>query len=198
MSKGKTFKRRRGTTAIPNRTVFDEGLSYAALGLLTVLLARPDTAPQGYRDLQGRGMGKEATMRALRELNEGGYRHQLRVSFGRGQMVTHTVISEEPMTETEARDWLETTALRGAETRARIDQRKHGIPAGRIMRGISDPDPSDPDNPAHISLERDPRLPSLRSGNQGDPSVHARDDVQELTGMPDWMVQRFLDEEGQA
>lgn len=195
MSKGKTFKRRRGTTAIPNRTVYDDRLSYAALGVLTVLLARPEGAPQGYRDLMGRGLGKDATMRALRELNQAGYRHQLRVSFGRGQMVTHTVISEDPMTEKEARDWLETTALRGAETRARIDQRKQGKAAGRIVRGVSDPDPSDPDNPPHISLERDPRVTSLRSVTQGDPNTHGHDDVHDLQGMPDWFVAQHLDGE---
>lgn len=195
MSSGRTFKKRRGTTALPNNTVHDSRLSYAALGLLTVMLSRPSNATAGYRDLMGRGLGKEATLRALRELNQAGYRHQLRVSMGRGQIATHTVISEDPMDPEEARDWLETVALRAAESRARIDQRKRSKAAGRIMRGVSDSDPSDSDNPPHNSLERVPRVTSLRSVTQGEPNARENDEVQDLQGMPDWMIEQYLDGE---
>lgn len=189
--KPRTFVRRRGTTAIPNRTVYDDRLSYAALGLLTVLLARPEGAPSGYRDLMGRGLGEKATQAALRELTTAGYRHQLRAAFGRGQLVTHTVVSEDPMTESEAREWLETTALRAADVAARCDQRKQGKAPGQIMRRVSQHDPSRRDNPPHNSLERVPRVTSLRSVTQGEPNAKPNDEVAELTSMPDWLVEAY-------
>lgn len=107
---GRTFVVRRGTTALPNRTVYDERLSYASLGLLAVLLARPDGAPSGYRDLQGRGLGQDATLKALRELDEAGYRHLWRRSGARGRIVTDVIVSEDPMTDDEARARLEERA----------------------------------------------------------------------------------------
>ncbi len=103
MSEGKTFVVRRGTTALPNRTVYDDRLSYAALGMLAVLLARPDGSPSGYRDLQGRGLGQDATLKALRELDQAGYRHLWRRAGGRGRIVTDVIVSEEPMSDDEAR-----------------------------------------------------------------------------------------------
>lgn len=106
MSAGKTFVRRRGTTPIPNATVHDKRLSYAALGLLTVILARPDSAPQGYRALMGRGLGEKATLEALRELNDAGYRHQVKRTTARGRIVTDTVVSEEPISHSVAAAWL--------------------------------------------------------------------------------------------
>lgn len=107
MSTGKTYVLRRGMTGVPNATVYDGRLSYAALGVLTVLLARADGAPSGYRDLQGRGLGQAAVLGALRELDQAGYRHLIRRNGGRGRLVTDCVISETPITPEEAADRLD-------------------------------------------------------------------------------------------
>ncbi|WP_372593580.1 hypothetical protein [Actinotalea sp.] len=99
---GKTFVLRRGMVGVPNRTVYDERLSYQALGVLTVLLARPDGSPAGYRDLQGRGLGQTALLAALRELDGAGYRHMIRRSGPRGRLVTDVLVSEVAMPAEEA------------------------------------------------------------------------------------------------
>lgn len=102
MSTGKTFVRRRGTTAIPNATVWDERLSYVALGLLAVILSAPARkGGNGYRAYMKRGAGQTLVLRALAELNEAGYRHQFTHRKG-GKIVTDTIISETPMTAAEA------------------------------------------------------------------------------------------------
>jgi hypothetical protein len=41
--------RRRGSLVLANETVYDRNLSYTALGVLAVLLARPDDAPVPHR-----------------------------------------------------------------------------------------------------------------------------------------------------
>jgi hypothetical protein len=129
--------RRRGTTPVPNATVHDVRLSYAALGLLVVILGRPESAPQGYRDLQGRGLGQSATLAALRELTAAGYRHQVRRAVDHGRIVTDTVVSEEPITAEVAEDWLMGCGKlgdRAAESHARSDLRKHPVSAGGTVR----------------------------------------------------------------
>lgn len=122
MSQGRTFVRRRGMTPLPNRTVYDDRLSYAALGLLAVMLARPDGSPLGYRALMGRGLGQAATLRALGELDAAGYRHQVRRTTAAGRIVTDTVVSEEPITAEEAEEWLcgQALTVRGTPTRGAI------------------------------------------------------------------------------
>jgi hypothetical protein len=105
MSGGKVFVKRRGMTAIPNSTVWDERLSYMALGLLTVILASPQRkGGNGYRAYMGRGAGEMATLRVLKELSELGYRHQFRRSAD-GKFTTDTVVSEVPITAEEAEQW---------------------------------------------------------------------------------------------
>jgi len=114
MSQGKTFTVRRGQTAVPNRTIYDgfvglgvkdgvaNRLSIQALGVLVLALSRPDDAPAGYRAYEGRGMGRDALLKALRELNAAGLRWQFKRATASGTMVTDTIISESPLTEDEA------------------------------------------------------------------------------------------------
>lgn len=110
-TEGRVVVVRRGNTVVPNATVYDEHLSYAALGILVVLLARPDTAAKGYRTIQGRGLGESATRAALRELDESGYRHQFRRSAGKRGVRTDTVVSEVPLTREQAEAELAGTPL---------------------------------------------------------------------------------------
>lgn len=137
---GRVYVRRRGTTSLPNGTVHDSRLSYAALGLLTVLLARPDGVPGGYRNMMGRGMGETATRNALRELSALGYRHQIKRRGPGGRWVTDTVVSEEPITEAEARAWLipptpvDNPEDRAEDSTAPSDLGKRRKPAGGTVQ----------------------------------------------------------------
>lgn len=102
---GKTFVRRRGTTAVPNATVWDDKLSYGALGLLTVILSAPARkGGNGYRAYMKRGAGQAVVLRLLGELNAAGYRHQFKRREG-GKMLTDTIISETPLGAEEAANW---------------------------------------------------------------------------------------------
>lgn len=113
---GKTFVRRRGTTAIPNATVWDDRLSYVALGLLTVILSSPARkGGNGYRAYMKRGAGQTVVLRALGELNEAGYRHQFKRREG-GKMITDTIISETPLSADEAAKWHAQQVTKSAPT----------------------------------------------------------------------------------
>lgn len=102
---GTTFVRRRGTTAVPNATVWDDKLSYGALGLLTVILSSPARkGGNGYRAYMKRGAGQAVVLRLLGELNAAGYRHQFKRREG-GKMITDTIISETPLSADEAAKW---------------------------------------------------------------------------------------------
>lgn len=153
VSASRTFVRRRGTTPLPNATVHDDRLSYAALGLLAVILARPERAPQGYRALVGRGLGEKATQEALRELDAAGYRHQFRSSAGRGALRTDTVISEDPITRDEAEAWLNggpmAPLIRAAAGAARTDQDERGKTPGHYVRRDTRRDGSRRDETPH-------------------------------------------------
>ena len=116
---GKTFIARRGTTAVPNATIYGsfqglatesggepKRLSIPALGLLLLLLSRPQgKASMGYRAFLDRGMGKTTVMRALRELDHAGLRYQFkrRATEGSG-VITDTVISECYLSPEEAQE----------------------------------------------------------------------------------------------
>lgn len=102
---GKTFVKRRGTTAVPNATVHDTALSYTALGVLVVALGRKASrAGNGYRSFTGRREGQAAILRAFGELEAAGYRHQFRRRQG-GKFVTDTVWCEEPISPDRAAAW---------------------------------------------------------------------------------------------
>lgn len=102
---------RRGSVSIPNQTVYDDSISYAALGLLAILLARPEDAPQGYRNLlrPRASVGQASILAGLRELGAAGYRRQfLRTSSnarGRNVVLTDTYLSEAPLTHEQFRTW---------------------------------------------------------------------------------------------
>jgi hypothetical protein len=158
------FVRRRGTTVVPNSTVYDSQLSYRALGLLLVLLSRPDAAPHGYRDLVGRGLGEKAVRAALRELDAAGYRHQMKMRSpdptghgGTGRVLTLTLVSEDPVDEATAREWLVDNAHRwlnrAAASAARYDQGKRAKPAGRTVRRLPGPGIPQPGRERHLSTE---------------------------------------------
>lgn len=153
---GRTFVRRRGTTPLPNATVHDGRLSYAALGMLAVILARPEQAPQGYRALVGRGLGEKAVQQALRELSDAGYRHQFTTSSGDRALRTDTVISEDPITREEAEAFLrgtsDTLVSRAAGGAARADQRRGPVSPGHHVRRDTRREPS--------RSESTPRSPS--------------------------------------
>lgn len=95
---------------MPNRTIYDSytslggggedarQLSIQALGVLLLGLSRPDTAAQGYRAFLGRGLGRDGLLKALKELNLTGHRHQFKRNGPGGHMVTDTLLSEVPMT----------------------------------------------------------------------------------------------------
>lgn len=108
---GVTRYRRRGQVSLPNETVYDDRISYAALGLLAILLARPDEAPSGYRNLlrPKAHVGQASLLAALRELGTAGYRRQyLRSatsSRGRNIVLTDTYIVDTPTTDAEFRSW---------------------------------------------------------------------------------------------
>lgn len=108
---GVTRYRRRGQVLLPNETVYDDSISYAALGVLAVLLARPDEAPKGYRTLlrPKAHVGQASLLAALRELNTAGYRRQFLRSAtstrGRNIVLTDTYISEDPLTDSAFRNW---------------------------------------------------------------------------------------------
>jgi hypothetical protein len=134
--------RRRGSLVLANETVYDSNLSYTALGVLAILLARPDEAPKGYRTLlrPAAGVGQSSILSAFRELREQGYRYQFyRTESGpRGNRVyTSTYIYEVPVSlEMAKRDHFDST---GQEPREVESKRKS---KGTLA---SVPDAQDPD-----------------------------------------------------
>lgn len=175
---GKTYVVRRGTTGVPNSTVHDKRLSYAALGLLVTLLARPDEAPGGYRDLEGRGLGQAATLKALKELDEAGYRHRWTRAGGRRALRTDIIITECPTTDDEAQQRLAEQlgqgslglGIRAAESHARTDQGRGPIAAGRIARSASTHDSSGHDRAPHSpkGLQGDYRFALVTGDSKGE------------------------------
>lgn len=109
------FVVRRGATALPNGTVWDERIGFAALGILARALATPPGAHLGYRAFSGRGMGEKAVRSAMRELEAAGYRHRFPVRGDGGRLRTVTVFSDVAISEEEA-----LAEYVGAEDRARV------------------------------------------------------------------------------
>ena len=113
------FVVRRGATALPNGTVWDERIGFAALGILARALATPPGAHLGYRAFSGRGMGEKAVRSAMRELEAAGYRHRFPVRGAGGRLRTVTVFSDVAISEEEALE-----EYVGAEDRARVVGRR--------------------------------------------------------------------------
>ena len=120
---------KRGTTNIPNATIGDKDLTYGALGLLADILARPESANQGYRAFLGRGLGQKGLLDAFKELRAGGYRHQIKIRYDDGEVITYTVVSEDAIDPDIAQAFLRETiaqdpANRALPSNARYDLRK--------------------------------------------------------------------------
>lgn len=113
------FVVRRGATALPNGTVWDERIGFAALGILARALATPPGAHLGYRAFSGRGMGEKAVRAAMRELEAAGYRHRFPVRGAGGRLRTVTVFSDVAISEEEA-----LAEYVSAEDRARVVGRR--------------------------------------------------------------------------
>lgn len=113
------FVVRRGATALPNGTVWDERIGFAALGILARALATPPGAHLGYRAFSGRGMGEKAVRAAMRELEAAGYRHRFPVRGDGGRLRTVTVFSDVAISEEEA-----LAEYVSAEDRARVVPRR--------------------------------------------------------------------------
>jgi hypothetical protein len=133
---------KRGTTTVPNTLIGDRRLSYGALGLLVDILARPESANQGYRAFLGRGLGQKGLLDAFKELVAAGYRHQVKVRYSDGEVVTYTVVAEDAINSEVAQEFLLETIRQDPDARAlpvhaRRDLRKRakqlatdGKPAG--------------------------------------------------------------------
>lgn len=114
-----------------NITVYDSQLSYAALGVLAVMLARPDDAPKGYRSLMRPGVGQKSILSAFGELRAGGYRYQFyrheADERGRMHIYTDTYIYDVPTSLEDAkRDHFEETGkvaidVKGKSARAKAE-----------------------------------------------------------------------------
>lgn len=90
------FAVRRGSQSLTNKVIWSD-LSYAALGLLLVMLAAVDDQPKGYRAFQGRGLGQVKTRAALKELEEAGLRVRVRWRRFDGQLREFVVVSDVPI-----------------------------------------------------------------------------------------------------
>lgn len=133
---------RRGGIAVPNAVVHNEDLSYVAMALLIKSLAMKPDAPMGYRALQGRGLGESATRKALRELEEKGFRFRFRVRH-EGKWRDWVVSSDSPIAPEDAyQDVVE-----------RIEDR--GLVGAKIASCSSHPDFKTPAQEPRQNAEKD-------------------------------------------
>ena len=107
------FVVRRGSTALSNDVIHDDGLSYNTIGLLMVMLAMPAGAPMGYRNLVGRGAGEKSVRESLGDLEARGFRWRLTVRK-RNRLRTIVIVYDQPTDES--------TALADGKRLARTDQ----------------------------------------------------------------------------
>lgn len=141
MTSGELIVVKRGTTSIPNSTISDKRLSWPALGLLVGILARPPKAPQGYRAFEGRGLGQSALLKAFKELDTAGYRHQITRKVDRGRVKTWTIVAEEPIPADVAELFLEeylSDPDRALNSAARRDLRKRAREAANSRKVARD------------------------------------------------------------
>lgn len=137
--------RRRGSLVLANETVYDRNLSYTALGVLAVLLARPDDAPKGYRTLLRPGVGQASILSAFRELRANGYRYQFyrtESTLKGNRVYTCTYIYEVPVSlEMAKRDHFETTGMIAQE----VPDKRQSKGTLASVPDAQDPDAQDPD-----------------------------------------------------
>jgi hypothetical protein len=97
---------------IPNETLRDERLSFAARGHLVYLLSLPgdwktsaDDEAERARGLRSkRGEGREAMRRVYRELKDAGYMHLVRSADASGRWSTETHVFDRPCTDVRLAD----------------------------------------------------------------------------------------------
>lgn len=180
-AEGITRVKRRGAVILDNNTVYDDSISYTALGVLAVLLARPDDAPKGYRTLlrPDAGVGQASILSAFRELRSAGYRYQfLRpVTTPKGNRVyTDTYIYDTPVSlEMAKRDHFDTTGA------VAID-----MPDRRAGKGTlaSVPDAQDPDAQDPGAQDPAAQNPGGASGLSGSEKTPEQINQREATGAP--------------
>ena len=166
--------RRRGSLVLANETVYDRNLSYTALGVLAVLLARPDDAPKGYRTLMRpeAGVGQASILSAFRELRANGYRYQFyrTATTSKGNRVyTSTYIYEVPVSlEMAKRDHFETT---GQVAREVEDKRKSKVHLASV------PDAQEPEaqDPGHHEPEAQRPSSASVGFSPSDAEIHQRE-----------------------
>lgn len=94
---------RRGSTSLSNKIILS-GLSYEAIGLLmTELSLRPGT-PLGYRQMVGRGAGRQRVLNAHKELEQAGLRHRFLFRSAFGELRTLVVVTDDPCSSREVLD----------------------------------------------------------------------------------------------
>jgi len=175
VTEGETRVRRRGAVILPNEVIYDQTLSYNAIGLLAIMLARPEDAPKGYRQFVRPGVGQKAILSGFKELREAGYRYQLlrnkATAGARPKLVTDTYVSDTPMSLEEAKRWhFETHGVAGwergereAAMQAGEDAASKGSLASLSVAHKSDAHISD----AHKRVAQDKNLPVLEKNTQG-------------------------------
>ena len=115
------FVVRRSSTALSNKVIHNQDLSFPALGLLMASLALPPNAPAGYRAFLGRGMGEKAVRTALRELETMNHRFRFRIRR-EGQIRELTIVSDAPISKDEARAEIVAMMSSGAVPNAQIGE----------------------------------------------------------------------------
>ncbi len=91
-------KRQKNFTIMANKVIYDDQLSYRALGLLTYLLSKPDGwETDSSRLSEGRKEGRDAVRTAMAELKKAGYLVHRRVQDkGSGRWTTVAELTDEP------------------------------------------------------------------------------------------------------
>ena len=174
-NEGAVRVRRRGAVIVPNETIYDQALSYNALGLLAVLLARPEDAPRGYRTLMRPGVGQKAILGGFKELREAGYRFQFLRSVpqasGRPRLVTDTYVSDTPISLEEAKRWhFDATGEVGIEAGERKAAKQAGEESATkgTLASLSGAHSSGAHSSAsHSRVAQDKNLPGLEKNTQG-------------------------------
>lgn len=174
-TEGAVRVRRRGAVIVPNETIYDQALSYNALGLLAVLLARPEDAPRGYRTLMRPGVGQKAILSGFKELRAAGYRYQFVRSvpqaMGRPKLTTDTYISDTPVSLREVKRWHhEATGETGLEVTEALELKQAG--ADNATKGdlasLCDAHSSDAHSSAsHSRVAQSKDFPGLEKNTQG-------------------------------
>ncbi len=163
-----------GHQRVPNAVVYDGRLSYRALGVLTALLARQAVGAPMSADALAAGEdreGRKAIQAAMRELTAAGLFHTIRVSRGRGRIVTVSGAYPEPVTAAVARMHLQGLAIR--EDGLSPDDNRPDDPLREDGYRPSVNGPVVPTGPNHGKIQRDPQIRGARKGPHVPPTCPA-------------------------